>query len=109
MSKLEQLRGLRERGQGGVRSEPKAKKIARLRAATRPHRSIRAQARRADAGAYNGEDSAGRAKGRKLTPIELVNEAVEVADLAVEEFRRRGWVIELPSFADIENAKIVEE
>ena len=61
------------------------------------------------AGAYDGEDSAGRAKGRKLAPIELVNEAVEVADLAVEEFRRRGWVVELPSLADIESATIIEK
>lgn len=34
MSKLEQLKALRERGQGGVRTEPKAKKIARLSAAS---------------------------------------------------------------------------
>ena len=33
MSKLDQLKALRERGQGGVRTEPKAKTVARLRAA----------------------------------------------------------------------------
>lgn len=60
-------------------------------------------------GAPDGEDSAGRSKGRKMLPAELVAEATEVADLAIEEFRRRGWVIELPSLADIETAKIDKE
>lgn len=36
MSKLEQLKALRERGQGGVRSEPKAKQAMRFRWAKPP-------------------------------------------------------------------------
>ena len=60
------------------------------------------------AAAPDGEDSSGRAKLRKLTPTELVAEATEVADLAVEEFRRRNWVTELPSFSDVEKAPVQE-
>lgn len=46
--------------------------------------------------APDGEDSAGRAKLRRLSPEELVQEAVSTADHAVEEFRRRGWMLEVP-------------
>lgn len=45
----------------------------------------------------DGEDSAGRARLRKLTPQELVAEACETAQLACDEFRRRGWVLQLPT------------
>lgn len=50
----------------------------------------------------DGEDAAGRAKLRKLAPAELVMEACETAQLAVAEFRKRGWVKSLPSLADME-------
>lgn len=55
----------------------------------------------------DGEDSAGRAKLRKLTPTELVNEACETAKIALEEFRRRGWMLKLPTRA--EAVKLIEE
>lgn len=50
----------------------------------------------------DGEDTAGRARLRKTTPEELVSEAVTTADLAVEEFRRRGWMIPLPEVKELE-------
>jgi hypothetical protein len=50
----------------------------------------------------DGEDAAGRAKLRKLAPAELVMEACETAQLAVAEFRKRGWVVKLPGLADLE-------
>lgn len=50
----------------------------------------------------DGEDAAGRAKLRIMTPQELVERACEVAALSIEQFRARGWVQLAPSFADLE-------
>jgi len=44
----------------------------------------------------DGEDSAGRAKIRLLTPEELVQRACETAEQAMEEFNKRGWILDLP-------------
>jgi hypothetical protein len=52
--------------------------------------------------AADGEDSTGRQKIRDLSPEEIVAKACEIADLSVDEFRSRGWVIGLPSLAEVE-------
>lgn len=44
----------------------------------------------------NGEDSAGRHKLRLATPDELVQRACDIADRAVSEFEKRGWIVALP-------------
>jgi hypothetical protein len=44
----------------------------------------------------DGEDSAGRSRLRRLTPDELVKNACETADAAMNEFEKRGWLIEIP-------------
>lgn len=49
----------------------------------------------------DGEDSAGRAKVRNLTPREMVTRACDTASALVAEFRDRGWMTPLPSLADV--------
>lgn len=44
----------------------------------------------------DGEDSSGRAKLRIMTPKEIVERAVQVAELLIGEFEARGWFLELP-------------
>lgn len=60
------------------------------------------------AGMPDGEDSRGRARVRKATPVELVTEACETAALAVAEFRKRGWVVNVPTLAE-RNAAIAAQ
>ena len=48
-----------------------------------------------------GEDSAGRAKLRRETPAEVVSYACEVADIAFEVFKDRGWLMVAPTVDDI--------
>lgn len=43
-----------------------------------------------------GEDSAGRAKIRRLTPDELVRDACNTAEAAWDEFEKRGWLLDIP-------------
>ena len=45
----------------------------------------------------NGEDSAGRAKAIREDPKALVTFACDVAASAYEEFKARGWLVEMPS------------
>lgn len=45
-----------------------------------------------------GEDTAGRAKLRKLTPKEVVGYAFDVAHYTYEEIARRGWIVEFPDY-----------
>ncbi len=47
-------------------------------------------------GIPDGEDSGGRAKLRTATPEEVVATACSTAELAVDEFRKRGWTVTLP-------------
>lgn len=49
------------------------------------------------AGAPDGEDSAGRARGRLQTPIELVTRACETAAALYDELERRGWLMDVPA------------
>lgn len=44
----------------------------------------------------DGEDAGGRQKLRLMTPGEVVARAATLADEAFEEFRRRGWILDLP-------------
>ena len=44
----------------------------------------------------DGEDSAGRSKSRLATPDELINRACEVSEIAVREFEKRDWLLNLP-------------
>ncbi|MGE0853311.1 MAG: hypothetical protein AB7O44_27490 [Hyphomicrobiaceae bacterium] len=45
----------------------------------------------------DGEDSAGRQKARRATPQEVVAMACETAAEAMAEFKRRDWLIAVPS------------
>ena len=54
----------------------------------------------------DGEDTAGRQKLRKSTPLELVTEACDTAAVAYSEFRRRGWVT--PALTQSEAVDLVE-
>lgn len=49
------------------------------------------------AGAPDGEDAAGRQKGKLLEPDEVVNRAIAITEKAFAAFEERGWLIELPS------------
>lgn len=49
----------------------------------------------------DGEDTAGRQKVRLMTSDEIVSRACEVSELAFEAFQRRGWLAEIPSYADL--------
>lgn len=51
-----------------------------------------------------GEDSAGRAKVRRMTPDEIVTHAVAVAQKAFTAFEREGWIIDIPSYPDLLDA-----
>lgn len=58
-------------------------------------------------GIEDGEDSAGRAKLRSATVKEVVDRATEAAATAFEEFERRGWIIDVPPYEEIE--RLAEE
>jgi hypothetical protein len=51
----------------------------------------------------DGEDSAGRAKLRRMTPGELTQQACDTSAALFDEFEKRGWVIEYPSHEKIED------
>lgn len=50
------------------------------------------------AGKPSGEDSAGRAQFALMEPAEIVERACETAEQAVEAFKRRGWVHDVPAW-----------
>lgn len=50
------------------------------------------------AGEADGEDSAGRQKIRRLTPVELAAHACEAVDALYAEFAKRGWTLTLPDY-----------
>lgn len=43
-----------------------------------------------------GEDSQGRAKGRRISPKELVDYCASVSELAIEEIKSRNWYTIVP-------------
>lgn len=56
------------------------------------------------AAAPDGEDSAGRAKARLLTPEELVDRAIAVSERFYEVMRARGHLVDLPDLNEINEA-----
>lgn len=44
----------------------------------------------------DGEDNSGRQKVRLMTPAEIVDRATEIADLAWNKYRSRGWILDVP-------------
>lgn len=56
------------------------------------------------AAAPDGEDSAGRAKARLLTPEELVDRAIGVSERFYEVMRARGHLVDLPDLNEINDA-----
>lgn len=48
------------------------------------------------AGRPDGEDSTGRQKGALLSPDEVVTRACSIADIAWQEFQKRGWILDIP-------------
>lgn len=50
----------------------------------------------------DGEDSAGRSRLRLQTPKEVVDRACEVSELAITEFRERGWMLNIPNLEEAE-------
>ena len=53
------------------------------------------------AGKPDGVDGAGRQQSRLQTPDELVARACETAELCIETFRDRNWLLTLPAPKDI--------
>jgi hypothetical protein len=49
------------------------------------------------AGQPDGEDSSGRSKIRLATPKEMVDRAMETAELLLDTIEKKGWVIEIPA------------
>lgn len=48
------------------------------------------------AGEVNGEDTAGRQKLRLMTPEEVVDRAISIADIAWNKFREKDWILDVP-------------
>lgn len=53
------------------------------------------------AGEPDGEDSSGRAKNRRATPSEITEHACAVAEAAFAAFKERGWLAEVPAYAEL--------
>lgn len=51
---------------------------------------------------HAGSDPTGRAFMKELHPTEIVEKCCDTAQLAVAEFRRRGWIMEIPSMEEAE-------
>jgi hypothetical protein len=54
------------------------------------------------AGVPDGEDAAGRAKLRLMTPEELAIRACHSAEMLFGEMRRRGWIIQAPDISELD-------
>ena len=52
----------------------------------------------------HGEDSAGRAKLRLMTPHEIAERATETAKLLWLEFQKREWILDIPVPTENEDA-----
>jgi hypothetical protein len=61
------------------------------------------------AATVDGEDTAGRQKLRRLTPTGLVDEACRTAEIAMAEFRRRGWLLRVPPPDEIDALMSADE
>jgi len=54
-------------------------------------------------GADGGEDSTGRAHITLMPPEEVVDRAIKVARLTTARLRDEGWMLNLPTIAEMEN------
>lgn len=54
------------------------------------------------AGDDGGEDSAGRHKLRRMEASEIAEFACDIAGKSFEEFKKRGWIIDIPSLKECE-------
>ncbi len=52
----------------------------------------------------DGEDSAGRAKLRPLSPAETVTRAFDIAQAAYAEARKRGTLLDVPDLEEVNKA-----
>ena len=48
----------------------------------------------------DGEDSAGRQKQRRMSVEETVQLACDTSEAAFTEFRKRGWMIQMPTLSE---------
>lgn len=53
------------------------------------------------AGQDDGEDSAGRRAFKLQSPDQIVSRACEIANTLMDEFEKRGWIVEIPAYEDI--------
>lgn len=53
-------------------------------------------------GTDGGEDSTGRAHITLMPPEEVVDRAVKVASLTAARLRKEGWMVNLPTIAEME-------
>ena len=49
----------------------------------------------------DGEDSTGRRAFKLQTPEQVVSRACDIAENLVNEFEKRGWIIDIPAYEDI--------
>jgi len=54
----------------------------------------------------DGEDSGGRQKIRLMTPWEVANRAVDIANFMYERFESLGWLAEAPILPDDPDAEV---
>jgi len=54
----------------------------------------------------DGEDSGGRQKIRLMTPFEVANRAVDIANFMYERFEALEWLAEAPIMSDDPNAEV---
>ncbi len=59
-------------------------------------------------GEPDGEDAAGRARLKPLSPNEVVERACDTASLACKAFKDRGWAIQVPSVYELEDRYLAE-
>lgn len=51
---------------------------------------------------FDGEDSAGRQKMKVASCDSVVKRACEMTDLLFYEFRNRGWITDMPTYAEVD-------
>lgn len=54
-------------------------------------------------GEPDGEDSAGRSKLGLMPVKKVVSRACDIAGTAMDEFRKRGWLVGIPSLDELED------
>lgn len=52
----------------------------------------------------DGEDSSGRARVRRMTPDEITDHACACAEQAFLAFKAKGWLADVPPYADLVDA-----